>query len=388
MLSRQLRFASPSIVGLFSIPFIIGILLTDLYVPWFMSRASGPRWMTIAVMVPLFFIYSDKAFVPDFSKKIIVLFGIFVGYSALSTFWAISVYDAVERNFQLYLAVLCIIFGVYITSKSWDFLAAGLGVGMWVNFIVGSFQYYEPLSWLPQHTKFSAFFMNGNYLSEAAVVITFFIMASLLNYRQKLFLVLPCLGCAVMGGSRGAVISLIVTLLVMGIRGSKRKVLYLTILLPVATSIATWYVLENKSDPYVLLPRWAMYANTFVSWDWFGRGAGSYLSGYATISNAYVQSPPSVFGFATRPASAHNDILTMLFEYGVVGVGIFSLFLGVLLKSAIKYKHFYIVLAVLLLGLTNFPLYNPTPLFLFFVTCGRIISADYFLALASGTRRV
>ena len=75
-----------------------------------------------------------------------------------------------------------------------------------------------------------------------------------------------------------------------------------------------------------------------------------------------------------RPRTAHNDFMTVAAETGIPGVFLLTWFFITVLRGSVatdeKKTAFYTILAFLLLGMFNFPLYLPTSAFLAALSAG------------------
>lgn len=359
-----------------------------------MSRSTEARWIALSIMVPLGLMVCKSG--NKYSNPILAG-GAFLLWALLSTAWAISFPDALERDWHLILGAGAFLWGAGMTAGAFAALACCLGVGMAVNALLALLQIAGWATWLVGDVGFhpdaiiislthdpAGLFMNGNYLAEAAVVSAAMVVAAPLTRAAKLALLPGCCVCAIAGGSRGAVIGLAIILGVALLRAGYRRAVLIGAMVGGGALVA--YLGLHSEFRFSMAPRLALWANTLAGWTWFGYGTGSYLAGYALISNAAVPSPASIFGFIIRPQTAHNDLLTILFENGVVGAALFLGFAGLLIRRAWHHPALSVIAVTLVLGLTNFPLYNPMPLFLFCAACGWVSANRVSLRSVSGSR--
>lgn len=88
---------------------------------------------------------------------------------------------------------------------------------------------------------------------------------------------------------------------------------------------------------------------------WFGHGLGSFAKdGY--------------YNLVSRPIYAHNDLLQILHDLGIVGAALIALFFTMVLLT--KQKEKYIIIAFIVISCFDFPLYLPVSAFLCFLVCG------------------
>ncbi|MEK9751585.1 MAG: hypothetical protein VW338_00015 [Rhodospirillaceae bacterium] len=379
-------------------PAATGFLLTCLYVPQFMNRATSARWMAASVLVPVLLYLAGSGRKVDWLAAFLGV--AFAGLSVLSTLWAISVPDAISRNWHLLVGVGAFLWGAQTGRHGIAAMAVAMGVGMAANSILVGIDlsglaphlvgYPDGAKTVEEAPLFvrvtndpAGTFLNSNYMAEAAVVVIALVAAMRLSAPLKVGLILVTLPCALLGGSRGALVGLLSLAGMWGcLTGRWRST---ALLGGLGAILAGVYVAMNLSDPYALLPRLATWANVLASWTWFGNGAGSFLTGYATIHDAWVASPPNVFGFVIRPGTAHNDLLTILFEHGVAGAVLAVGFAARVAWMGWRGPGLYPFGAILVLGLTNFPLYNPLPLVAFCAVCGWISSEPRFSRPVCGT---
>lgn len=356
-------------------PWALGLLLTCLYVPEFMNRATSARWMAAGVIIPSMLLALRRRADPDFGAAVTGL--AFVALACASTLWAVSMPDALRRSWELALGVGTFMWAASSSRGDMVALVVAAGIGMAVNSILAVIQdvgIETPLAYVT-HTP-AGTFLNGNYMAEGAAAVLFLILAAPLPPLPRGLLAIGCLPALFLGGSRGALVA--VFLVAAAWVAQKGRWRILGLLCASAGLAAGWYVWSRWGDPYALVTRWPMWLNTLAAWDWFGRGAGSYLTGYAMIHDVAIQTPPSVFGFLIRPQSAHNDMLTILFEHGAAGVALFAAFSGRCLWLARRSPILLTLVGILALGLTNFPLYNPLPFVLFCAACGWASSERHF----------
>lgn len=375
-------------------PAATGLLLTCLYVSPFMNRSTSARWMAASVMVPLLLVLAERRRADPLAA---ILGGLFLAWAFGSMPWALSLPDALNRNWHLLTGLGAFLWGAWAARGQMTAFAVAAGIGMAANSVlvlidlsgiapalVGSPGAIVPFFVRVTHPP-AGTFMNGNYMAESAVVVLAMLAAAPLRIPARLALMAGTLPAALLGGSRGAVVALVALAGLWGLRqGRWRSV---ALMASLGAILAAVYVWRYVDDPYALVPRLAMWANALAGWTWTGYGSGSFLTGYALIRDAWVASPPSVFGFVIRPQTAHNDLLTILFEYGVAGTVLALAFVWRVAAVGWRRPEAYVFAAVLALGLTNFPLYNPLPLVAFCVACGCMCSGLRSLPPGCGTRQ-
>lgn len=375
-------------------PAATGLALTCLYVPTFMNRSTSARWMAASVLVPLLLVAVERRRIDPWAA---LAGGLFLAWALAATPWALSLPDALNRGWQMLVGAGAFLWGAWAPRGQAKVFAVAAGVGMAVNSLlalidvsglaprlIGGAGEIVPFFARVTHEP-AGTFMNGNYMAESAVVVVAMLAAAPLRHAIRLPLIAATLPAAILGGSRGALVALVALAGVWGLRqGRWRSVASLAALGGILAAVYVWRYVE---DPYALVPRLAMWANVLAGWTWAGHGSGSFLPGYALIHDAWMASPPSVFGFAIRPQTAHNDMLTILFEHGAIGAALAAAFVCRVAAVGWRRPEFYVVAAVLTLGLTNFPLYNPLPVVAFCAACGCLCSGLHSYPPGCGTRR-
>lgn len=330
------------------------------YWPGALDATNIPRWILISAVAP-FLLRDVRLNLPT------GLGTAWLAWCAISLFWVVSLPDGLMKmwHFGMMAVVFC------CAPKDIRPCLLWFAAGVALNVIPVGLQ-LAGLDWIQRSgVKPAGFFVNKNYLAEATVIAVIVCV-----FYRRWLLLLPLLANLAVTESRGAVVALLVLSLVVLWRNHPRWALAgLTVLV----FTALWYVKTMGLDHIEIGGRYAMYLNSLYSVTWTGRGIGQFFVIYVEIANAVVPSPNSVFQFHIRPRTAHNDLITIALETGVIGV---TLFIAFILSLPRRYNApFYVVVGVLALGLFNFPLYVPTTAFIGALCAGHL--ATHF---ASGRR--
>jgi hypothetical protein len=336
-------------------------ILTALVVPFMPSGASVPRWAfaSIAAAVLLFdlelsiYVWALCAYVG------LMAWVAPVGYEAAYLYW----------HFLIFVVFFCY-------AKKHDIIDAvtnGVWAGIVLNSIVVVAQY---LGWngIPQVSgTYGGLFFNHNNGSEAAAMV--FIM---LAFKGRWLMILPLLPTLALGSRMpiegiGIALFLILwsqsrflsfmavlgaQLIVFGQSHEAYSAYY-------SGDIAQW---NSPHDPLseTMLTRIAVWLDSVGGLTIWGHGLGSFIiefpkyQTYSDSSNIRYENP-------------HNDILQILFEFGVVGVGLIGAFLyrmGRVKPDAAWYG----LLVFMVEGLLDFPLYAPVTGILAAVCTGHLLS--------------
>lgn len=88
---------------------------------------------------------------------------------------------------------------------------------------------------------------------------------------------------------------------------------------------------------------------------WFGHGLSSFAKdGYYNI--------------ISRPIYAHNDLLQILHELGIIGATLIALFFTMVLHT--KQKEKYVIITFVIISCFDFALYLPVSSAICFLVCG------------------
>ena len=88
---------------------------------------------------------------------------------------------------------------------------------------------------------------------------------------------------------------------------------------------------------------------------WFGHGLSSF-------------SKDGYYNIVSRPIYAHNDLLQILHELGIVGAILIALFFTMVLHT--KQKEKYVIIAFVIISCFDFALYLPVSSAICFLVCG------------------
>lgn len=263
-----------------------------------------------------------------------VLFGLlFFIYAAASLTWHFNT-EAVYLLIKWFILLQSFVLGYYLKSLKQVF--EGLALGITISSILVLFGIEGGL------------FINPNTLSEIAVIV----LIGLCIY--KLWWYVPGLLPSVFNGSRAALLALGLTF--SWYIWNKSKII--SILLVGIGFVFFTYRIETIKD------RLDIWQYALENTTWFGNGLSVFNS------DAY-------YNLVSRPIFAHNDLLQILYELGVIGAILISCFFLSVLR--IKRNERYIVFAFVVVSMFAFPLYLPISSSITFLVCGYIASNKYLV---------
>lgn len=317
----------------------------------FVQPAVLPRWIFLSVALPLILLSIERA--PR--SKAFWVGGLWLAWAALSLAWATSLPDGLLRLWQFILAGAAFVIGTGLSEKQINRCLVAFALGMCINAVIAMGQFIGVGDFWFHATPIAGLQVNGNYLAEAAL------MAGVAAFCLRKWWLLPLLLIALfLPQSRGAVAAL----LMVSVVWLWPRVRWASVGLFTASAVvAVAYVLSLGVDHPSLADRTALFANAFAGITLFGHGIGSFWSTFPLYYDALVATSPHVYGFEVTPRTAHNDLLTVSFETGIIGLGLMIAFLVMMLRKRDD-VCWYVVISFLALGAFNFPAYIPTTVFL------------------------
>ena len=199
-------------------------------------------------------------------------------------------------------------------------------------------------------------FFNGTFLADAAALAAIS-LSPLLSPPLAIIALLTALSVSLAVGGKGAIIAMgLCGLVAVPNRPTKIVLALLGLLL-----FTAFFVLSGSNSIEVRIPLWV---NSLLLIDFFG---GSFWALYPTVHDAILPTDKGIFHSYVRPQTAHNDILTIAVEFGIIGIlSLSALVIGIITgpkETREDWSAYYGVLAFVSLGLFNFPLFTPTGAF-------------------------
>lgn len=308
--------------------------LSICFIPFFYGGATNVRWIYLALTTPLLVLLSKLN-----KFTILHLTGLlFFTWSFITILWSFNQYDSINQLFNLLVITQVFVLGSRLESLKEIFVGLALGLG------VSSFSVYY-------FNMPGGLFVNPSMLGEVAILTTI----GLIIY--KLWWFIPIVLPSVFTGSRGVLLAGISTLIMWVWSKSKFLAVCLTIPIFVASFLSYKFDIRLGS----VVERFDLWQDTFNGLNVFGQGIGSYHSAYP-----YYASLLDTFKY--RAMYAHNDLLNIFFELGIIGVILTVIFIGLLLKEKCNEK--YIICCFITLSLFSFPFYMPVSAFVLAIVAG------------------
>lgn len=332
-------------------------ILTAISVPWLPSGATVPRWAALSIICAIM-IYRV-----ELTWDVWLL----IGYVGVMAYVGPVAYEAAFLYWHFLLLVV-----LFCYARQYDIIESatiGCTAALWLNSAVVVAQFFG-LQWFPQVTPFSGLFFNHNLGSEAAGIC----MAMLLH-RGRWGWALGLLPTLLLG-SRAPISALGFAFLPMLWRRDPFQAIMACLgcqLLTVAQWAQPWGAWHdpqtglNQSFVYTVgVARFGVWIDLIPHLNLFGHGLGSFLVDfpqYQAHSNSVT----------LRYESPHNDILQILYEFGIGGL------VGIAVVAARLWRikpdaAWYGLLVFAIEGLVGFPLYDPVTGALGAVCAGSLFS--------------
>lgn len=310
--------------------FLIGFLITTIYLPGVFGATIPTGWFLIIILGALLITGN----VP-----------LFIIYCAISLLWT--------ENFNIglfFLFQFIGLWGIYCLGKVLKDLKPlfkGLAVGLGISGLIAiEFQ----AGFYSVGNERAGLFVNPNIFCEVSAVI--FIGLIALKLWWWIWLAIPGL---MIVHSRAALATVGICFLVMIL---KKDRVYGTLGLMFVLLVLLLRI-DTLTDLNSTNQRIDLWVDTFRGLNFFGNGIGSYeilYPLYATHIDTLI----------SRPRYAHNDLLHLVFEFGIGTL----LLIPIILKINLKSDYAIILYGIFIISLFAFPLHVPVLAFLASLVAG------------------
>ena len=319
--------------------FSLGLFTSAAYWPGIFSPAMVPKWIALSCLAPGLLLWRDQ---PLRLTKAHLFGSVLILWAACSVLWSIAPLDSLNGLWlTAILPAICFCLGSQTPSLRPLFI--GLGCGMAVSSAVAIGQ---GAGWfvLPEVAGPSGLFINRNFMAEAAVLVLVWLIAERVWWLAVL--VMPAVALV---EARGALLALGACLAVLlwktrspvigGLLAATVALFcYATFDRGTATMVERADIWTEASQGIVASPAGLI----------FGHGIGTFGS---------VLHPEHADGVAQH---AHNDILELVWDLGLVGLGLGALFVRQLFGPLNSAR--LVLVAVAVEALFAFPLQLPVTL--------------------------
>jgi len=317
--------------------FWLGLIVSLCYIPGWTGASVPTQWAVLSIILPW------TLFLPGPTAPFHRWWLVFLGYALFATLVAANTFNAVFALWGLCLMGLCLWLGTVITSTY--LVWAGLAVGGAVSSALCVVQWFG-INVLPTFGTFPA----GLYFNSVANGAILALIAIALLTRGEILSALCLMPGLIISQSRGAWLAFLIGLL--GLRFRSAKVL---LILP-AFGLLFFLVPLSPSDEQRLYI-WSIAYNNL---QFFGWGPGA----FTTIYSVWHDQP-------LFPEHVHNDILELIFDYGILATIPIGLFAWALTRT--QSAEWPIILTFVVMGFYSFPFWMPITSFIAFVAAGHML---------------
>lgn len=286
---------------------VFGLALTVAFWPGISGAATSPRWAIAAIGASLL-LFCARPIRITIAHLAGALFAVWC-FTTLA--WSASP-DGTDAAFKFGILAVCFCLGSAIDDLEPLWIGAGIGIALSSALTIIQLAGFAPVAYL---TIPSGLFLNGNYMAEAAVLV----LIGLAAYGRW-WLAVACLPAATFGLARGAILAG-VTALTAWLWMRSRSAAVAVVLVGVLAGSAMWASGYRTAH---ITERIGFWRDAVAGITVTGQGLGSFRDGFVSYAE---QSDLR----RSRPGQPHNEALGIAFETGIVGLGLFALFVAMLL---------------------------------------------------------
>lgn len=314
----------------------LGLAISALYVPGVTGASVQTSWAVLSFSLPALALW--RAVNMTVCHWAVVAWAVL---ACISIAWALNSYDAVWGAWGIILFALAFYIGDAIDFRK---LLIGFAIGANLSALFALLQASGIHLFMENNVATpSGFYFNSMYAGE---IFALAILGAVI-YRVWPLVILPSIAL-VLTHSHAGWLALAIGLVSIRIRSW-------TVIALILTACAAAFTFHFRPSDAERMQIW--YA-TVSNMTLFGYGPGSMLSMYYITDSVKL------------PEYAHNDVLQLIFEYGVFSI----IPIAALLMPAIakQEKEWPLYVAFLVMGLVSFPLYSPITMVIGAVSAGRL----------------
>ena len=299
--------------------FVLGLLTTGAYWPWIWSPAMSPKFAALSCLAPGLLLWRAAPF--SFTKAHLFGCGLIL-WAAATVLWSASpLYSLNALWLTTILPAICFCLGSQTPQLRPLFLGAGVGLALSSAVSIGQLAGW--IDW-PTINIPSGLFLNKNYMAEAAAMVLIWLVAERVWWLVPL--IIPAIALT---DARGALLALGVGLL---LSFWQRPSLLTGGLLAGTVGLFVHAMLTHGAA--TMVERADIWTDATGGFGIFGNGIGSF--GF----DPHKWQPDGL------PQHAHNDALELVWDLGLVGLGLVVLFVRELFGPLNPARLVLIVFAV------------------------------------------
>ena len=372
---------------------LFAFAITVLHYPGFIEPGNTARWIALSLLLPAFLLFNRHKNPPTVAHWLGLAW---LAWAAITLLWAHSFYDGLIGLWRWLLIGMAFYLGSNMSARSMAWTAGAIALGTALNGLLALGQYSDlTFDFVLETVSPAGTFANKNYLAEASLV-GLVLALSMPRWWLKYPAALLCALGWLLPFSRGAIAAgaiVAVLWLISRDRVHRRLCRFSAVFLVAAATIGFslhfWNVDLQQSS---FGDRIAFYANSIamIAENPLGQGVGNFWASYPLFHDSLIDTLADSYRFDSRPRTAHNDMLTIFAEMGIIGGLCFVIVLFlVIYRSRSPYR--YALFAILTLGAFNFPLYLPVTGFVAALAAGHMLvhqNRDHRPALGRWLRTV
>lgn len=318
-----------------------GFLVAIAYIPWISGAAVTTRWVVLAIGCWLMMSNEPPRVNWKLARPMLAL----LGWMLLTLLWSEQPYDGVNAAIHLVIITACVLFGACTSDPRPLYLGFAAGVA----FLGFPLDLYYP---------------DPNLLGETAVVALVALCTQWPD-KTRAFIAAILLAAMFYSKSRASFLGLACVVIAASSLVSWRAAIVLS-LSSISVVVATLAFGQWGS----LTDRINIWHDTAAGVTWLGHGLGSFRN-----SVGYYGGWLDVLS-GIRPDHAHNDLLEIAFESGIVGASIAIAAFAILIARTWGERESYILIASLGCAMATFQLHLPSTVFLAAFALGRLLRRD------------
>lgn len=337
----------------------ISLILPFIYIPGILGASIPWGWFHLFILIPVLFLFVQ------FKINSIHIYGLlFLLYATLSLLW--TVHFNIGFFILLQLIVLGMVFCIGSALDRLDTLFKFIAIGLLVSVIVFILQKHFNFKAVYYNSYPAGLFVNKNIFCEVSVVV----FLALLVYKLWWWIPITVPGIVYVH-SRGAILGLFVGIVAW--IWSRDKWLAIA-LFAAGIFISSLYLIDVDASSFN--ERLIIWKDTIVGLTIFGNGVGSFEILYPL--NAKLDT------FIARPRYAHNDLLHLIFEFGIG-----TLFLIPVIFTALfnKSDERVILYGIGIISLFSYPFHVPVLAYIGCLVAGYVVrnnGSDWIIRLFGG----
>lgn len=324
--------------------FLLGFGLINFYIPGIIGASVVSGWLFLLLIIP--FLLSTIRI-----TSVNILGTLFLIYATLSLIWTKNINIAFFIYLQI--IILCAVFCLASSLNSIKWIIVGLSIGLLPSDLLAFIKYFWNYDFVfALQGNVAGLFVNKNIFCEVSALLFVILVV------YKLYWYIPfTLPGIIFVQSRGALLGLFVGMSIWLFKVNRTSFYIFCI---VAVTLAGLNI--EKFSTVSVIERFDLWGDTINGLTFKGNGVGSFEILYPYYAT-YIDTSLS------RPRFAHNDLLQLIFEFGIG-----SIFVLIAIYKLIKKNNVENIILYSLgtMAMFSYPLHIPVTAFIGFLVAGYI----------------